>query len=368
MPYCPECGTQTNERDKFCENCGHQLSPKNIEEKENQKPEDQQQYQQAPEPHSHGQQQTPQKEQVPPPKSSQPQQGQYREPPARVESKKPFYKKAPFIGLIVALLIGATIAGAYFIFFMEDTEDDFRDSPESTFEVFVERLNENDGEGALELTERPILDEGLSFDWEKLEEEINNGNESITDYEIKEVKYIDDMDSENRSQMEDLINFIEENSTAEVENSCLIKVDINAPEESEIAVPMFEIEGDWYVGIVGLAYILIGQIGGDPGGGEVVALTGSITHLDGTEFEVVAITPNPNYYEVEITVFNGSSTQEWNGYLGTNYWHFLDDDDNVQGDSRFDVSGIGVTTDDMEYVDEVVIQVDGAEGTISYEM
>ena len=364
MPYCPECGSQINEGAKFCENCGHKLPQRKSGGEERQKPEAQQRAQQPQE------KQQPQGQQAQPQRSSQPQQ-QYRQPTRRRELKKPFYKKAPFIAVIIALLIGALIGGAYFILLTgddvdEDSDKINQDSPESTFEAFTQRLNENDGEGAMELTEIPLVeDQRDEEDLKEIEEFIDDGEMEINDYEIKEVTYIDDMDSENRSFMEDWIDFIEENSTAEVENSCIIEVNATIyiegdTEEGEFPFPMFKADGEWYVGML---YLMMGDTGG-----EDQVLVGQIYHRDTTVFEVASIHPNPYYDKVEITVFNGSSDQTWEGYLDLENWHFLSDDDEVRGGSRFDVSGIGVTQDDMEYVEEVVLQVDGIGGYINYEM
>ncbi|MFP4141710.1 MAG: archaellin/type IV pilin N-terminal domain-containing protein [Thermoplasmata archaeon] len=123
-------------------------------------------------------------------------------------------------------------------------------------------------------------------------------------------------------------------------------------------------------------YMMVGDIGGD----DVQQLTGGFDESDNghPEYEFASISPNPDVEDVEITVIGNDTTTDDVDDFDETYtfddhegaWSFLNDDDQVVGGSRFDLSDMDSdpaddgSWDDID-VDEIVIQVDDVDGTIS---
>ncbi|MFP4143168.1 MAG: archaellin/type IV pilin N-terminal domain-containing protein [Thermoplasmata archaeon] len=123
-------------------------------------------------------------------------------------------------------------------------------------------------------------------------------------------------------------------------------------------------------------YMMVGDVGGD----DITSLRGSFRHRDGTQFEINSISPKPGHDEVEITLLgnfvdgdgNDIGDGEISGYLDEEAWSFLNDD-KVKGGSRFDIQYIEDASEvDWDHEDtdleEVVLQISGVQGTMSYEM
>ncbi len=124
-------------------------------------------------------------------------------------------------------------------------------------------------------------------------------------------------------------------------------------------------------------YMMVGDIGGD----DTQPLAGSLTHDEGTTFEIVSLqTPSSaNPDNVEIIVLSPDGTQLNNASQKlTDGWSLLDDGD-VVGGSRFDVSNFNMDESEdsgdgegdvisESHIGEVVVRIDGYTGTLNYEM
>ncbi|MFP3872374.1 MAG: hypothetical protein ACOC55_01240 [Candidatus Natronoplasma sp.] len=295
------------------------------------------------------------------------------------------------IGLISLFLISVIFAGCI--------EEESQESPEGTFDLFVERINEKDGEGVIELLDTQFLDddiwEDLPEDHEEFEEEmdameeaIDNGEMKIGSYE-KEVNHLEDMDEDsspiNRTELEQFKEVVNENDnfTATVDDICVVEFEWNATVEEgsvlefwaeldemeEMDKPMLimlEIEDEWYIAFSGLAGILYIEVGDEQ---EPRPIAGTITHHEGTEFEMTSLsTPSSaNPDEVQITVFDVDDEGLAMGYIDPNNWSSLSDGEVVSG-SRFDVNDISSTEITEEDIGKVVIKIYGYEGDISIDM
>ncbi len=211
------------------------------------------------------------------------------------------------VGLISVLLLSVLSAGCL----EEGNQESSQESPEGTFSLFVERINNQDGEGVIELFDTQFLDddswEELPKDQEEFEEEmdamqeaIDNGEMEIESYET-EFTFLEDMDEDssplNRTESEELMEEVNNSEyfTANVDDICMVKFDWNATVEENSTLEywdeldemgetdkamliMLEIEDEWYIGFTGLAGILyesIDDIGGG-GGSELDQVDGSI--------------------------------------------------------------------------------------------
>jgi len=130
-------------------------------------------------------------------------------------------------------------------------------------------------------------------------------------------------------------------------------------------------------------YMMVGDIGGDG----VSSLSASITHRDGTQMEIVSMT-NPSSADISditITVFTDGEelSEEYSGSITSEHWSLIDDNE-ASGGSRFDLYNNDLVDDDGEglqehfdglenggnledHFEEVVFQVDGYDGTATYE-
>ncbi len=223
------------------------------------------------------------------------------------------------IGVISILLLSVLFIGCI--------EEESQESPEDTFSLLVDRINDEDGEGVIELTDTQFVDDDI---WEEIPEKqeeyeetiddvqdaIDDGEIEIDSYEI-DVTYLKDMDEENKTNFEDLMETLNENEyfNANVDDFCLIEYDWEATieedsilkewfepdevEEMDQMLGMLEIDDEWYLSFQGSNIILYEDVGdiGEP-------LTGTITHHDGTLFEVsdLAVPSSANPEDVKITV------------------------------------------------------------------
>lgn len=152
---------------------------------------------------------------------------------------------------VVLLLLGV-------IFLSGCTEEEERSSPEEAFESFVEKINDQDGKGALELTDSSLI-ENESYDEGKddIKDSFDNGEISIKSYDIKEIRYEDDISSENTSWLENATELLDEEDVS-VEQYCLLEVNWTTENQdqgeqtTEVTYPMFKVDSNWYVGLLAL--------------------------------------------------------------------------------------------------------------------
>ncbi len=153
--------------------------------------------------------------------------------------------------LAVVLLIVGTL---FFAGCTEEGEEE--SSPENTFDEFVEKINVQDGEGMLDLTDSSLI-ENESYDEGKQDiiDSVNNGDLTINDYEIKEVRNEGDIGSKNRSWFENVTERFDDEGV-NVDEYCLLTVNWTTSHQdqgeqtSEITYPMFKVESEWYVGLI----------------------------------------------------------------------------------------------------------------------
>ncbi|MEF8874906.1 MAG: archaellin/type IV pilin N-terminal domain-containing protein [Candidatus Thermoplasmatota archaeon] len=115
-------------------------------------------------------------------------------------------------------------------------------------------------------------------------------------------------------------------------------------------------------------YMMVGDYGDEPAS----PVAGDITHRDGTEFEFVAL-EQPSEAppkDVEIVVLGNSSGSDFEelhtGDEAAVDWSALSDGDVTDG-SRFDIGGFS-NINGEENIDEVVVRVEGYDGSIQLEM
>jgi len=197
------------------------------------------------------------------------------------ESKESKMGKTLVIGLVSVLLLSALFMGC-----IQDGQED----PEGTFDLMVERINDEDGEGVVELTDTEFLDDDI---WEEIpdhqddyEERLDAFQDAIDDGEMEidshetEVTYMEDMDEENKTDYEDLIetlsdseyfdatvddfSIVEYEWEVEIEDDSVLK-EWFEPEEAEgfeQAIGMLEIDGEWYISFLATSAVLYEDIGG----------------------------------------------------------------------------------------------------------
>lgn len=289
------------------------------------------------------------------------------------------------VGLVSILLISVLFMGCV----EEESQEYSQESPEDAFSLFVERINDEDGDGVIELFDTQFLDDDF---WEESSEQqeglnstrdaIDNGELEIHSYEIN-VTYLEDMDEDssplNRTQAENFKDGINEfeNFTATVDDLCMVKYEWNSTvdedsfledladsgesEQSEGFLPMVEINDEWYIGFI--SYMFMGDTGGD----EVTAIAGAISHRHGTSFQIIHLsTPSSaDPEDVKITVFGEDNVKLDEGYIEK--WAGLVDGEVVDG-SVFNVDDISPTEITEEDIKEVVMRIEGYEGTISVEI
>jgi len=119
---CPNCGAENEYGGQSCWNCGTRFVQEGVDSQAKEQPEQQ---------HPNQQQ-----------RYQRPMQSG---PTIQRRPKTPFYKKAPFILLIVALIIGAVIGTTYFVF-LSDDETSSRELSDEEKLVGEWELVEEDGE------------------------------------------------------------------------------------------------------------------------------------------------------------------------------------------------------------------------------
>jgi len=292
------------------------------------------------------------------------------------------------IGLISILLLSVLFIGCI--------EEESQESPEDTFSLLVDRINDEDSEGVIELTDTQFVDDDI---WEEVPEQqeeyeetiddfqdaIDDGEMEIDSYEI-DVTYLEDMDEENKTIFENLTETLNENEyfNATVDDFCLIEYDWEATieedsilkewfepdevEEMDQMLGMLEIDDEWYLSFQGTNIILYEDVG-DRGDDIIEPLAGTITHHNGTLFEVsvLAVPSSANPEDVKITVLDEDYGELDEGYIDQDDWLLLSDGEVVSG-SRFDVDDISTAEITEEDIKEVVIRIEGYEGTISVEI
>lgn len=216
----------------------------------------------------------------------------------------------------------------------EDDEGGAQDSPESTFNTFVERVNEEDGEGALEVTDASLLeDEKFDDRISTTQEKIDKGNLSLSDHEIHDVTYKEDMDSEKKEAVDEIIKRIEGNSSATVDDSVLLNVTITADSETDtVKYPMVQVDSEWYL----VFFSLIPASGGS----STEQVTGSIGSIEKISSE-----------SWKFTIASISED------LGVSEFTFVLEKSNSYGQTEFTSDQNGVQT---------VLEMDGDSYTLNY--
>lgn len=115
---------------------------------------------------------------------------------------------------VIAIILLAAVT-SYFVFFQdEEDQQDVQSTPKSAFKEYVE----------LDL--------------------------SVEDYDIKETTYKEDLSSEDKSEIEDLVRSIEDELNVSVEETCVIKVDLTRASRDEeitdMSMPMVKVDSKWY--------------------------------------------------------------------------------------------------------------------------
>ena len=181
--------------------------------------------------------------------------------------------------IVIILVLVVALSGC--------TTENVQDTPESTFDTFVERINDEDGEGVIELTDVQFLNysifneisdvvysrEEFEENITSIKESIDSGEIEINSYEIGEVIYLEDMDESNKTNMTEMIDSINDNKyfNGTIQDMCKFNFswDVNVDEDSPLKnkvegvndidfMMMYKIDGKWYMPfpITGLAAIL----------------------------------------------------------------------------------------------------------------
>ena len=168
-----------------------------------------------------------------------------------------------------------------------------QDEPEKTISTFVERINDEDGQGVMELGLTQFLDrdvfeeEAIPTSEEEFDEEsdafksaIDKGELEVISYEVEEVRYLEDLDEENRTEFKELMDIIKDSDyfTPEVTDMAFINLEWDANiedgsileeynmdelgnlgEEPEVDWDIFllEINEEWYIPVPGNTLALI---------------------------------------------------------------------------------------------------------------
>ena len=159
-----------------------------------------------------------------------------------------------------------------------ENDQNVQENPEGTVDAFVERINDNDGEGVVELTDIRFLNDSI---WNELsskvyskeefyenltsmKEAINDGDMEINSYKIEDIIYLEDMNEENKSDINDMIDQVNESKYYDGNITDLCKfnlswdldVDDNSPLNEMVKVVknseflmMYKIGEKWYMPI-----------------------------------------------------------------------------------------------------------------------
>ncbi len=179
------------------------------------------------------------------------QQAQYqpsptnRPPPRKKKSKK---KIMAVIGVIAIIVIAAVLS--YFLF---SNKNNVQETPESTLDEYVERVNDKDGEGSLELLILGLIeDKSLEDRKETYKSYIDGGNLSYYDYEIKNKTYEEDMSSQNKTILDSIKDELKNDYDIDVEDCCILEVEFTEESDGEDYISMDEllfmkVDGKWYL-------------------------------------------------------------------------------------------------------------------------
>ncbi len=267
--------------------------------------------------------------------------------------------------LVISLVLFSTAAltGC-----LDDGTD--QETPESTFESFFQRVEEGDGEGAVELTDLSLL-EG-----EDVQEQIDIFLEDIEDvdwesYEIHGTRYEDDMDEEELGWLDEIRRSHEDHYGIEMDDHCVIDFTVVSDGEEESGVfPMVEYDGKWYLV---LAPIRTDEEDNVPTTGAISVHERDIENNNLTLQIVHMGTPSSaSLSDVEITVFDPSGIEIYSGSPGYGTPDDLGDGDvwwiylPVEGDEIREGARLRIhhETDSFRNY-EVIMSIDGYVGTIS---
>lgn len=151
-------------------------------------------------------------------------------------------KPTALVLLVLLLLTGVAITGCV-------DESEAENTPKETMRNYITKIDEGDAQGAMNYTD-------IKFN-ETLYEEYTGGNQT-QDIELTinslEVTHKDEMDSVNKSYMEDAVPKIEENLSVEIEDYCSVKANItyegdNQTNTGSNSFVLLKIDSKWYVSL-----------------------------------------------------------------------------------------------------------------------
>lgn len=154
---------------------------------------------------------------------------------------------------IMVLMVITLVIGSIFITF-GCLEDNGGNTPEDTLIEFFKSVDTQDGEEAMDLFASKFVDnETIKEKLNQMKKDISNGNFTIEDYEIKEVRLEEDMNQTEREEMDKFASFCENNTDKDVQSYSRIKVNMTETFSDgenftdEIELPLIKIDDSWYL-------------------------------------------------------------------------------------------------------------------------
>ncbi len=158
-------------------------------------------------------------------------------------------------------------------------EDDTSGTPEALMSSFVESINNKDGELFMELLvdneflsddvfeEIPMEEEEFKEYLEDMKSAIDDGEAYVESYEIEELIYLEDMEEDNRTQSEEIMEMLNDSEyfQGDISDMCTIILDWDATVDEDSPIYwvadlgdfddlfLLEIEGKWYNPMPGTA-------------------------------------------------------------------------------------------------------------------
>lgn len=309
-------------------------------------------------------------------------------------------------GILISILLISII---YTTGCVEDQGNE-QDEPEETMGTFVERINDEDSQGVMELglsdfldrevfedEDVPITEEEFDEELDTFKKAIDEGEMEVDSYDIEEMRYLEEMDEENRTEFEGLMDTINncDYFNAEVTDMSFIEFEWDTTvdegsvledyrfgdlgdlsEELDWDLLLLEIDNEWYIPVPGTALALILYMGLDSF--EPESVSGSIDAeleegREGKEESNITVrfmsigTPSTIELENLTVVIEGTSIDDT--YIqNTDNWSFLTADEEVRSGSEL------VIREEHEYINlpnepgSVEIYIDGYQGTLETEL